>query len=113
MRIARADRDGPVVLVERDHADRLAAKGRAHGDQDLQDLQVLLGAPRVRGRHASRDLAPQHRGEDLRVLDLLTDPLVAGRVGDRAVRRDETAADDARHDDAAAEEPVERLAAGA
>ena len=47
-RVVDADRDGAVVLVERDRADRVRAALQPHGHEHAQDLQVLLRRARCR-----------------------------------------------------------------
>ena len=110
MRVASADRDGAVVLVEPDHADRSAAERLAYRREDLQDLELLLAAPGEDVSDPARDLAGEDGGEDVRVLGLGADPLVAGGVRDGSVGRDQAAANDAGQDDVLAEEPVQRCA---
>src|SRR5205823_5736555 len=104
--IAGAHRNDPVILVERDHANWLAAKPLADGRKDLQHLHVLLASPGRDVGDAPGDLPSQDRREDPRVLDLCADTDVPGGIRDRAVRGDEAAADDTRHDDALTEEVV-------
>ena len=107
-RVTDADRDRAVVLVELDRADRLRPALQPHRHDDAQDLQVLLAAPGLRVRHAPLDRAGEHLPQLGGCWHRRPDQDVVGRVGDRAVRADEPAADDARDEDALAEEPVER-----
>src|SRR5947207_13804905 len=94
-RIADADLDRAVVLVELERSQRLRGRGLSDRDELLEDLDVLLAAPAHGPRHAPLGPACKDRGQVACVRGLGADQRVPGGISDRPVEIDQASPDDA------------------